>query len=117
MGALSGIPIPPSYSAFSFRTFLQVIGRSELYELTRNWRIGVELAGERPFTLVNLVVKDSDPVRTEEFRAGLNPQRGHFLVIRWHDFTAGFNNLTGSSRILREGRHLGLQGPEVRRSN
>jgi len=66
------------------------IGRSELYELTRNWRIGVELAGGRPFTLVNLVVKDSDPARTEEFRAGLNPQRGHFLVIRWHDFTAGF---------------------------
>jgi len=28
---------------------------SGLYELTRNWRIGWELAGARPFTLVNLV--------------------------------------------------------------
>jgi hypothetical protein len=67
---------------------VEAIGRSELYELTRNWRIGVELASGRPFTLVNLVVRDSDPVRTEEFRAGLNPKRGKFLVLRWADFMA-----------------------------
>jgi len=66
------------------------VGRSELYELTRNWRIGVELAGGRPFALVNLVIKDSDPARTEEFRAGLNPKRGQFLVLRWPGFVAGF---------------------------
>ncbi len=28
--------------------------RSGHYELARNWRIGWDLAGERPFTLVNL---------------------------------------------------------------
>jgi hypothetical protein len=66
------------------------VGRSELYELVRNWRIGVELARGRPFTLVNLVIKDTDPPRTEEFRAGLNPRCGRFLAIRWHDFTAAF---------------------------
>jgi len=71
-------------------TDVAAIGRSELYELVRNWRIGVELAGGRPFTLVNLVVRDSDPARTEEFRGGLNPKRGQFLVLPWQDFTAGF---------------------------
>lgn len=69
---------------------LEAIGRSELYELTRNWRIGVDLASGRLFTLVNLVVRDSDPARTEEFRAGLNPKRGQFLVLQWPDFIVGF---------------------------
>ena len=69
---------------------LGAIGRSELYELTRNWRIGVDLASGTPFTLVNLVVRDSEPARTEKFRVGLNPKHGQFLVLRWHDFTARF---------------------------
>lgn len=33
----------------------ELIGRAQLYELARNWRIGVELAEGRPFTFVNLL--------------------------------------------------------------
>lgn len=75
-------------------TFADVaaIGRSELYELTRNWRIGVELASGRPFTLVNLVVGDTDPHRTTEFRRGLDLKVGNFLVIRWRDFITHFQH-------------------------
>jgi hypothetical protein len=69
---------------------LSAIARSELYELTRNWRIGVELASGRPFTLVNLVVKNREPVRTEAFAAGINQKRGTFDVIRWSEPVSGF---------------------------
>lgn len=66
------------------------IGRSELYELTRNWRIGVELASGRPFTLVNLVLRDNDSGRTNEFRTGLNPKLGKFMLLPWCDFVTNF---------------------------
>jgi len=73
-------------------TFADVdaIARSELYELTRNCRIGVELAAGRPFTLVNLVVANQEPERTERFRAGLNPNAGRFDVILWRQLLAAF---------------------------
>lgn len=60
-----------------------LIRRSKLYELARNWRIGVELAGGSPFTLVNLVVKSREPEQVVEFNAGLNQQKGQFLVLTW----------------------------------
>src|SRR5207249_4771028 len=34
------------------------------YELVRNWRLGIELAGERPFTLVNLATSFTATERT-----------------------------------------------------
>lgn len=36
----------------------EMVRRSGLYELARYWRIGCDLAGERPFTLVNLGLDD-----------------------------------------------------------
>lgn len=40
-------------------TDLTGVRETRLYELARNWRIGWELAGNRPFRLVNLVLLDA----------------------------------------------------------
>lgn len=61
------------------------IRNSRLYELARNWRIGVDLARGRRFTLLNLVVADRDVSATDQFKAGLNPAVGNFKVIVWSD--------------------------------
>lgn len=58
---------------------------SRLYELARNWRIGVDLAGGRRFTLLNLVVADREVRATDQFKAGLNPAVGNFEVAVWSD--------------------------------
>jgi len=67
------------------------IQSSWLYELTRNWRIGVELADGRPFTLVNLIVKNREPHQMRRFRTGLNYQRGTYRIATWKDFLSGCN--------------------------
>lgn len=69
----------------------ELIRRAELYELTRNWRIGVELAEGRPFTLVNLVVKNREPNQIRKFRSGLNYLRGTFRIATWKDFLSECN--------------------------
>jgi hypothetical protein len=58
---------------------------SRLYELARNWRIGVDLAGGRRFTLLNLVVAHPARSGTDQFEAGLNPAAGNFKVFVWRD--------------------------------
>jgi hypothetical protein len=67
------------------------IRRAKLYELTRNWRIGVELAEGRPFTLVNLVAKNREPHQTRLFCSGLNCRRGTFRVVTWADLLSRLN--------------------------
>jgi hypothetical protein len=69
----------------------KLIQSSWLYELTRNWRIGVELAAGRPFTLVNLVVKNREPNQTRRFCSGLNCQKGTFQVVTWANFLSQCN--------------------------
>ena len=59
----------------------QLIRESKLYELARNWRIGVELANGAPFTLVNLVVKSREPKQIAMFDSGLNHRKGQFRVL------------------------------------
>ncbi len=62
---------------------------SGLYELVRNWRFAHDLAGSRPFLLVNLA-----PKRTLETTAGRAlferslgaKENGRFLPLSWTDF-------------------------------
>jgi hypothetical protein len=63
---------------------------SRLYELARNWRIGVDLAAGRPFTLLNLVVEARDVRDINLFKAGLNPVAGSFSVVVWRDLLDAF---------------------------
>jgi hypothetical protein len=62
-----------------------LIRESNLYELARNWRIGVELAKGLPFTLLNLVTRNQEPDRTAKFHSGLNHRKGNFRVVTWKD--------------------------------
>jgi hypothetical protein len=61
----------------------QLIRDSRMYELARNWRIGVELANGAPFTLVNLVVKSRESKQIALFDSGLNHRKGQFRVLTW----------------------------------
>ena len=69
----------------------ELIRHAELYELTRNWRIGVELAEGRPFTLVNLMIKNKEPNQIRQFRSGLNYMKGTYRIATWKDFLSGCN--------------------------
>jgi len=68
------------------------IRNSGLYELTRNWRIGWELAGKRPFTLINLgqpkLIKHGKPMtHLQNFKRGINLQKNRDFVGKlWFDF-------------------------------
>ena len=53
--------------------------------LVRNWRIGVELANSRPFTLVNLVAKNREPKQVAMFDCGLNHRKGQFRLLTWKE--------------------------------
>lgn len=64
---------------------LQSIRDSRLYELARNWRLGIELANGEPFVLVNLVVSSRDSRQLQFFKSGLNPRKGQFKVVKWKD--------------------------------
>ena len=62
---------------------------SGLYELTRNWRIGWDLAGGRPFRLINLgprsLFRASE--RLDDFRASLASDRdASFREVSWDAF-------------------------------
>jgi len=64
------------------------VRRSGLYELARNWRLGWELAEERPFTLVNLgpekLFAGQGGSRLGEFREGLHGQvNRRFELLTW----------------------------------
>ncbi len=72
-------------------TELELIRHAELYELTRNWRIGVELAEGRPFTLVNLMIKNKEPNQIRQFRSGLNYLKGNYRITTWRDFLSECN--------------------------
>jgi hypothetical protein len=61
----------------------KLIRDSQMYELARNWRIGVELANGAPFTLVNLVVKSRESKELALFDFGLNHRKGQFRVLTW----------------------------------
>jgi len=62
------------------------------YQLVRNWRIGTELAGKRPFTLVNLA-----PEFVGDERAGLarlrlalrTSRERRFVLRRWNALLSG----------------------------
>ena len=69
---------------------VDAIKSSQLYELTRNWRIGVELASGRPFRLINLVVAEREPRRIVDFCKAVNPSRGKFRSVEWRSFVANF---------------------------
>jgi hypothetical protein len=69
----------------------ELIRHAGLYELTRNWRIGVELAEGRPFTLVNLMIKNKEPNQILQFRSGLNYMKGTYRIATWKDFLSGCN--------------------------
>lgn len=77
--------------AFSDRTGAE---RSGLYELTRNWRIGFDLAGDRRLTLVNLGVKEHLLRRSgalEGFAGSLEQnQKRQFRLIDWREFLQGW---------------------------
>jgi hypothetical protein len=60
--------------------------KSGLYELTRNWRIGWDLAGDRPFRLVNLgkpqLFDKVDSLDLFEDSLAVSTKRG-FLRVKW----------------------------------
>ncbi len=62
------------------------------YQLVRNWRLGSDLAGERPFTFVNLAPEFSANERTGLARLRLacrtSPQR-RFVLRRWRAILSG----------------------------
>lgn len=64
---------------------------SGLYELVRNWRVGSELALDRPFTLVNLVMRKDQRRAMKSFRSGIETsQVRQFTEITWRDFVSKF---------------------------
>jgi hypothetical protein len=77
---------------------------SGLYELTRNWRIGCELAGTRPFTLVNLVIPSRvlrDSKAFHEFRSGLGTMdQREFRVVDWAEFVRSW--IAGAPRWFKD---------------
>jgi hypothetical protein len=71
-------------------TDAEAIGKSALYELTRNWRIGAELAQGRAFTLINLVLKPENNEVLSMFRKGLNFEMGQFISFTWTELLSTF---------------------------
>lgn len=65
--------------------------KSRMYELTRNWRIGWDLAGERPFRLVNLGPETlfTRSERLDSFETGLAISTARrFLRLTWSSLLA-----------------------------
>lgn len=67
------------------------VRESRLYELVRNWRIGVQLADGAPFTLLNLVVNRRNVKEIAAFNSGLNDRKGQFRVVTWEEMRHQFN--------------------------
>jgi hypothetical protein len=64
---------------------------SGLYQLARNWRLGYELAGNLPFTLVNLAPKFDIKMKRilEKFRDALRVSSKHrFVLMQWETLCA-----------------------------
>lgn len=81
-------------------TDTKAVGESALYELTRNWRIGTELAQGRAFTLINLVLKPEKTGVLSMFRKGLNFEMGQFSNSTWADFLSTFQKPAWLSAYL-----------------
>lgn len=72
---------------------------SGLYELLRNWRIAHDLAGSRPFVLVNLAPERvlAKTPGMASFEASLGaPGRGRFLRLSWAEFLTGIDGFSAS---------------------
>lgn len=80
----------------------QAIRESRLYELARNWRIGIELANGAPFTLLNLVVRNRDATQIEKFRSGLNEAKGQFRVLTWAELVGQIEAPTWLTNYLND---------------
>jgi hypothetical protein len=67
------------------------VRESGCYELARNWRIGCEIAGPSPFTLVNLAMPSlfaeaHEQERLMQFQSGLAETETHrFCQLTWSD--------------------------------
>ena len=85
--------LPRLFDRYLGQGFAQedLIVDSQLYELTRNWRFGWDLAGTRPLTLVNLGRRArlaSGSKALDAFAKGLHLDSRHaFRVIDWSIFT------------------------------
>jgi hypothetical protein len=81
---------------------------SRLYELTRNWRLGCDLAATRPFTLVNLVLRREDTDSMNLFLRGIatSPTR-RFVSIKWKNFAEAFSSPLWLRSYLRNKQVLG----------
>ncbi len=70
---------------------VESVRRSGPYELVRNWRVGSELALDRPFTLVNLVMQNDQRRAMKSFRSGIATSHvSQFIEITWRDFVGKF---------------------------
>lgn len=71
------------------------VQRSGMYELVRNWRIGCELAGDRPMTLINLGVKPRllrQGGALTDFEASLEQsEMRRFRLVDWREFLHGWS--------------------------
>lgn len=76
---------------------LGAVKATGLYELTRNWRIGCEMAQSRPLTLVNLVMAPtlkSDRHRLERFSSALRTgEQARFAVVEWASVVGALSHL------------------------
>lgn len=77
--------------------------KSGLYELIRNWRIGTELASNRPFTLINLVMVVETGQRLKCFRAGLATSAKRRLVtVAWPQFASAIPQTIWLNNYLKQ---------------
>ena len=70
------------------------VKRCGYYELARNWRIGWDLAGDRPMVLLNLgpdsIFKRDDGKKIREFAKCLKQNKTHkFIDLTWTRFFEG----------------------------
>jgi hypothetical protein len=95
-----------------------MVRRSGLYELTRYWRIGCDLAGERSFTLVNLGLDDLFTGRTgeeiERFRSCLKESTTRrFKTLAWADLLSMVDISPTWFQTYVEGRGLCHHGEKL----
>jgi hypothetical protein len=81
-------------------THPEIIKDTLLYELARNWRVGIEVAGDRPFRLVNLgapkLFAGGPKGLLDRFEHGLSTANDRsFARITWPTFLADAQAATG----------------------
>ncbi len=72
-----------------------VVG-GRLYQLARNWRIGIELSQSRPFLLINLAsrFRRDELNQLEQLRSGLRTSLDHqLLTLTWSAVLAAMGDL------------------------